>query len=138
MEYTFFGKEARFHHFGLAVRSIRAVCPSSEPIVESAQGVSLAFISLHGVTLELLEPFGDNSHIQRSLESGTKLLHLSFEVPTLDDALKSCRPHGFHPIRGPEPAAVFDNRRIVWVFSKHYGLFELVEQVQKAEPESKP
>lgn len=128
IEYAFFGEEASFHHVGLAVRSIRAVSPSCEVVVEETQGVRLAFIRLNGITIELLEPIGDSSPIARSLRSGVKLLHLCYEVPQLEAALKVCRPAGFHRLGRLMPARVFDNRRIVWVFSKQYGLFELLER----------
>ncbi len=128
VECAFFGKEASFHHIGLAVKSIREVNPACEIFVEKTQRVSLAFIQLNGITIELLEPFGDNSPIARSVREGVRLLHLCYEVPDLEAALELCRPAGFHQISRPVPAPVFKNRRIVWVFSKHYGLFELVER----------
>ncbi len=127
-ECGFFGEEACFHHVGLAVESIRAVNPSSKVFVERTQRVLLSFIRLNGITIELLEPFGDNSPIARSLRNGAKLLHLCYEVPDLEAALKQCRPAGFHRVSRPVPAPVFDNRRIVWVYSKQYGLVELLER----------
>ena len=128
LEFEFFGKDAAFHHVGLAVPSIRAANAACDVVVNRTEGVSMAFMRVHGITIELLEPLGDRSPIARSLHSGTKLLHLCFEVPDLETALESCLAAGFHrastPVRVPE----FGNRRIVWVFHKHYGLFELVEQ----------
>ena len=128
IECAFFGKEARFHHIGLAVKSIREVSPSSEIFVEKTQRVLLAYIQFNGITIELLEPLGDNSPIAKSLRDGVKLLHLCYEVPDLEEALSLCRTAGFHRVSRPVPAPVFDNRRIVWVFSKQYGLFELAER----------
>lgn len=128
IECAFFGKEARFHHIGLAVKSIREVSPSSEVFVEKTQGVSLAFIVLNGIRIELLEPLGENSPIARSLRNGVKLLHLCYEVPDLEATLRLCRPAGFHLIRHPQPAPALDSRRAAWVFSKEYGLFELFER----------
>ncbi|MBI4552882.1 MAG: VOC family protein [Candidatus Latescibacteria bacterium] len=127
-EYAFFGPAARFHHIGLAMQSIRAVNPSCEVVVNKTQGVSMAFIRVNGVTVELLEPFGDDSPIARSVRDGVKLLHLCYEVPDLDAALRSCQPAGFHRVSRPVRVPEFENRRIVWVFSKHYGLIELVER----------
>lgn len=127
IECSFFGKQARFHHIGLAVKSIREVSPSSQVLVEKTQGVSFTFISLNGIRVELLEPFGVNSPIAGSLRNGVKLLHLCYEVPNLEETLRLCRASGFHCIRHPIPAAALGNRRIAWVFSKQYGLFELLE-----------
>jgi methylmalonyl-CoA/ethylmalonyl-CoA epimerase len=128
IECNFFGAGARFHHIGLAVESIQAICPSGEVFVEETQRVSLAFIQFNGITIELLEPHGENSPIKRSLREGVKLLHLCYEVPDLEKALETCRQAGFHRLGPPVPTPVFDGRRLVWVFSKQFGLFELVEQ----------
>jgi methylmalonyl-CoA/ethylmalonyl-CoA epimerase len=130
IECNFFGAGARFHHIGLAVESIRAICPSAEAFVEETQRVSLAFIQFNGITVELLEPLGENSPINRSLREGVKLLHLCYEVPDLEKALETCRPAGFHRLGPPVPTPVFDGRRLAWVFSKQFGLFELVERDQ--------
>lgn len=128
IECRVFGSEARLHHIGLAVESIHAVCPSCAPFVEESQGVSLALIELHGLTIELLEPLGDASPIARSLRDGIKLLHLCYEVPDLDESLKQCAGAGFHRIAHTACAPAFGNRRFVWVYSKQYGLIELLEK----------
>ncbi len=128
MDVGVFGKKVRFHHVGLAVESIQAVCPSCQPRVEKSQGVSLGFIQLHGLTIELLEPFGENSPIAKSLHDGVKLLHLCYEVPDLDVALESCASVGFHRLSRVQRGPLFENRRFVWVYSKQYGLFELFER----------
>ncbi len=128
IECAFFGEEARFHHVGLAVRSIQEVNPACHPAEDATQGVSAAFFKLGGITIELLEPRGEESPISRSLRDGVKLLHLCYEVPDLEKAIERCRGAGFHRIRRPEPTPVLDGRRIAWVFSKQYGLFELLER----------
>jgi len=127
MDVGVFGKKVRFHHIGLAVESIQAVYPSCQPFVEKSQGVSIGFIQLHGLTIELLEPFGENSPIAKSLRDGVKLLHLCYEVPDLDVALERCTSAGFHRLSRVQQAPIFENRKFVWVYSKQYGLFELLE-----------
>ncbi len=67
IECSLFGKEARFHHIGLAGESIRAINPSCEVFIEKTQRVRLAFIFLNGIKIELLEPWGNNSPIAKSL-----------------------------------------------------------------------
>ena len=128
LDCPFFGADARFHHIGVAVASIGAVSPRADVFAERTQNVSLAFVRVGGITLELLEPLGEDSPIASSLQNGRKLLHICYEVPDLEQAVAHCRPAGFHRISRPVPAPALDNRRIVWVFSEHYGLIELVEQ----------
>jgi len=128
LECSFFGREAAFHHIGIAVHSIRAISPSSEPTANELEGVSMAFLRLNGITIELLEPLGDSSPILGSLRSGIKLLHICYEVPELAEAVALCRPEGFHRLGTPKPSPAFGGRRVAWVFSKQFGLFELLEQ----------
>lgn len=130
-EYSFFGDGAKFHHLGLAVESIRQICDDCEITVEKTQKVSLAFIRFNGICLELLEPSGEDSPILRGMRSGNKLLHLCFEVPDLDEAIEYCRPAGFHRLGPPVTTPVFDGRRLAWVFSREFGLFELAEESKK-------
>lgn len=131
-EFNFFGEEATFHHLGVGVRSIKDVSPSSEVVTDPVQNVSVAFLCMNGVPLELVEPHGDHSPISESLEKGRKLHHICYTVPDVEGVIKKCRKHGFHCIRRPVPAVAFDNRRIAWVYSKQYGLVELLEKSETA------
>jgi methylmalonyl-CoA/ethylmalonyl-CoA epimerase len=133
MDCKFFGEGARFHHIGMAVDSIRAICPDCEIFAEETQRVSLAFVQLNGITVELLEPRGENSPIARNLDKGVKLLHLCYEVPDLEATLDLCREAGFHRLGPPVPTHVFDGRRLVWVYSKQFGLFELAERDRRSD-----
>jgi len=126
-----FGAEARFHHVGIAVKEISEVLPTSDPVHDPIQRVSVAFVRMNGVPVELVEPEGPQSPVQKSLAKGAKLLHICYEVPDLDDALEACSRHGFRRLSSPAPAAAFDGRQIVWVYSGDYGLFELLEGAAK-------
>jgi methylmalonyl-CoA/ethylmalonyl-CoA epimerase len=127
-ERAFFGPGARLHHVGVAVPSIRAVDPSLTVVPDERAGVSMAFLGLHGVTLELLEPLGERSPIARDVREGRKFLHLCYEVPDLQAAIAEGRTHGFHRVQAPEPRAVYDGRRVAWMLSTDYGLYELLER----------
>jgi methylmalonyl-CoA/ethylmalonyl-CoA epimerase len=123
-----FGEGTVFHHIGVAVRSLAALhLPDLTITRDDRQRVSVAFVEMGGVTLELVEPLGFNSPVLRSLEERQLLLHLCFCVPDLDAAIASSRRAGFHILSAPVPAPAFDGRRIVWVFSRTFGLVELLE-----------
>jgi len=125
-----FGAGARFHHVGLGVASIAAICPEADKHSEATQRVTLAFVELDGVNVELLEPLGESSPIARSVREGPRLLHLCYEVPDLEAALVACREHGFHRLGPPVPTSAFPGRKLAWVYSKRLGLFELLEGPQ--------
>jgi methylmalonyl-CoA/ethylmalonyl-CoA epimerase len=122
-----FGPEARFHHVGLAVRSIEEAASGIPNWEDPIQRVRVGFLDMHGAPIEFVEPVGDRSPVTRSLEKGQKLLHLCFEVPDLDAALRIGAERGFRALGPPAPAVAFGGRRICWVFSSIYGLVELLE-----------
>jgi len=61
------------------------------------------------------------------LKKQQSLYHLCFEVKTIEKAIEMARKHGFHCIAAPVPAKAFGSRRIAWLFSRDYGLVELLE-----------
>jgi methylmalonyl-CoA/ethylmalonyl-CoA epimerase len=125
---NFFGEEAVFEHVGVAVSSIRVAGQDRlETVADETQQVSVAFINLHGIQLELIEPLTMTSPISQNLRQGQKVVHLCFRVPALEHAIIRARQHGFHCIAQPVPAAAFDQRKIAWLFSQTYGLIELLE-----------
>lgn len=127
-ELNFFGGEAKFHHIGIAVNSIRTVNPECEIFTDKIQKVSVAFVSLNGIKTELIEPLNENSPVNQSLKKGVKLVHVCYEVSDLEKTLQECRQHGFHCVAKPVSATAFNDRKIAWVYSKYYGLFELLER----------
>ena len=115
---NFFGDKARTHHIGLAVTSIRDMAPDAEIFHDPIQKVKVAFVSLHGQTLELIEPAGDDSPITESLKKDRKLVHICIEVPDIAEAANAARAHGFHRISKPVPAVAFDELPFPWLFSR--------------------
>lgn len=122
------GADAVFDHVGMAVHSIRELAgPDVEIVDDPIQRVSVAFADLAGLRVELIQRFGPNSPIDRSLDAGQVLVHLCYRVPSLDAALARARRSGLHPLTRPAPAVAFGGRRIVWLFNKALGLIELLE-----------
>ena len=129
-----FGPGAEFDHVGLALASIAGANCNREITPDPVQRVKLAFLSFHDAPVELVEPMDSNSPVSRLLETGSHLYHLCFRVPDLERAAGEARHHGFHRLGKPAAAPALGGRNIVWLFSKQYGLFELVE----AEPSGMP
>lgn len=124
----FFGPSARLHHVGIAVPSISAACPACQSIEDTRQRVRVAFATVHGAPIELIEPAADDSPVLESLRKGNRLVHLCFEVDSHADALAASRPFGFRAISTPVPAPAFGGAPILWVFHQVYGLVELIER----------
>ncbi len=124
---NFFGENAAFEHAGIAVRSIHDTAQGLEITEDPIQKVRVAFLNINNCRVELIEPITEKSPIKNILDKGQSLYHLCFKVPDIKKALESARKHGFHCIAKPVPAKAFNNNKIAWVFSKVYGLFELIE-----------
>jgi methylmalonyl-CoA/ethylmalonyl-CoA epimerase len=124
---SFFGPNARLHHVGVAVKSVTEAGSVEQSWVDPTQGVEVAFIKVHGLTIELVAPATEHSPVDESLKAGIKLVHLCFEVPCLNDALEHSRKSGFHRVRPVTEAVAFGGRRITWVYHPTFGLCELLE-----------
>ena len=125
MKYNFFGEDAVFDHIGIAVEGVQ----DPDKIEDPENGVNVAFTDLHGINVEFVEPYCELhfSPIRSILQRGIRVYHICFRVWDMEKALKTARENGFHLIRPLQSAKAFEGKRIAWVFSNTYGLFELVE-----------
>jgi methylmalonyl-CoA/ethylmalonyl-CoA epimerase len=124
---NFFGEDAEFEHAGIAVRSINDSVDGTEKTEDPIQRVNVAFMYLNNFKIELIEPITEKSPVTKILDKGQSLYHLCFRVPDINKAIETARKHGFHCIARPVPAKAFNDNKVAWVFSKVYGLFELIE-----------
>ena len=125
----FFGEGARFEHLGLAVRSLADEVKDAEITEDSERKVNVAFVYIDDIKVELVEPAEEKSPVTNILQKGQSLYHMCFTVPDLEKAVKAARSNGFHCISKTAPGKAYDNAKVSWVFSKVYGLFELIERV---------
>ena len=123
-----FGQDAVLDHIGIAVSDVSKVPGKRMVTVDSVQRVKLAFLRFHGVPVELVEPAEESSPVSRLLKNDQHLYHLCFRVPNLEASILEAKRHGFHRLSRPVPAPALAGKRIVWLFSKEYGLYELVEE----------
>ena len=131
MRQDYFGRDARFHHIGVAVKSVIDICPDCRITHDPIQGVNVAFMVMNGCPLELIEPVREDSPVSACLRKGTKLLHVCYEVDDIEIAVRKSRYYGFHVIGDPAPAAAFEQRRIAFVSSDAFGVVELLEREKK-------
>ncbi len=101
-------------------------------IYDPLQKVSIALMVRAGeLMIELIAPEHEESpahHWLERIKAGT--YHICYEVPSLSESVDFLRERGFRIITDPAPAAAFDNRRIVFLWSTLTGLVELVEGVE--------
>src|SRR5262245_11039393 len=107
--------------------------PAGPVVVDPIQGVRIQFMKMgDSGLLELLEPHGEKSPVQRHLQKGGGLYHLCFEVDDLDATLQRLRDTGGAVVvREPVPAPAIDNRRVAFVVTASRDLIEFVEAIRK-------
>jgi methylmalonyl-CoA/ethylmalonyl-CoA epimerase len=135
----------RFDHVGYAVASISAYLEdffiplfqpiAVSPIVEDPiQRVRIAFATLaEGERIELIEPMEESSPINAFLtDRRGGLYHLCYSTDSLEDTIAHFREKRCMVFSGPTPAAAFDGRRVVFLYTPQRDIIELVE----VEPDS--
>ena len=130
------------NHVGVAVPSIEKatqiyrdlydIVDITEPSEMPTQGVRFCFVNLENSQIELIEPLGDNSPIEKFLEKNPKggQHHICFEVENIHSAISEMKDNGAKII--VEPVIGFENRLIAFVFLKmentNFNLIELAEE----------
>ncbi|MCG2632718.1 VOC family protein [Bradyrhizobium sp. WYCCWR 13023] len=129
----------RLHHVAYVTRSIEervdrlssllGCRPKGELVIDEGQGVRIQFVQLNdGSLIELLEPYGEKSPVERHLRKGGGIYHTCFEVSDLEGTLDRLRQSGDAiVVREPMPAPAISNRRVAFVVTADQDLFEFVE-----------
>src|SRR5216684_7189296 len=94
----------KLDHIGIAVKSVSEARPFFEDILgarflfeaeNAAAGYKLCELDLRGLTIELLEPFGENSFLHKFLEKrGEGMHHLTFNVPDAKQKTAALKEQG--------------------------------------------
>lgn len=129
--------EFKVHHIGYAVPTISSAMVEFAALGwESVGGVtddverkvSIQFMRLGGVVIELVAPLTDDSPIRRILQKGSGTpYHICYEVDSLDAAEPELKAKKFIVFRKPSPAPAICGRRAEWFYSRDGGILELVE-----------
>lgn len=126
-----FGNGFRLHHIGVCVENLSNLVQIEKIIKDTSQGVYLSFIKLGDSTIEVLQPIDEKSPIFAAANKGQKLLHLCYEVDDLHRAIQTCIDSKFFLVRSPVTAVAFPGQEIAWLFSKNFGLIELLGAKEK-------
>jgi methylmalonyl-CoA/ethylmalonyl-CoA epimerase len=129
-EYNFFGStNPKLHHIGLVVKNIQKLeLEDTKETIDPVQKVKVAFVFVSGLPIELIEPVGRSSPAANSLKKNNKLVHMCFEVDSIESAIKAGKENKFRVLSDPVPAEAFEKRNIAWLFHDTWGLVELVER----------
>ena len=134
------GFDLRLHHVGFVVSDINT---SSRGFVHSL-GMSWDGVVFHDPTqkvkvtflatgpdcaqIELVEPVGQDSPVQKFLQRGGGQHHLCYEVDRIEEALAAFKFRKASIVQRPCPAVAFDGRRIAWFITRERLVVELLEK----------
>jgi len=119
----------KLDHIAVAVKSINDMQQlftdllGVEPELEHipAENVNTAVYNLDDISIELIEPVGEEGPINRFIEKrGNGLHHICFEVENIEDALKKYLSKGFEAI-DPTPKRGAGGKQIVFLHPKTTG-----------------
>jgi len=130
----------RLHHMGFVVADIVATMPAfvrsmagewdGQIFEDPLQKVKVAFMTTRpsDAQIELVQPVGEKSPVQKFLQQGGGMHHLCYEVADLEAELAAFRSRGASIASRPKPAVAFGGRRIAWVITPEKFLVELLEE----------
>lgn len=127
----------KFHHIGMAVKSIEASAAiylnggyeKSGVTFDPVQNVNICWLSKAGMPLvELLEPVDEMSPVNKTLlKNGVCPYHTCYIVDDIEKAVSDLRKIKYVMVCKPVEAPAINNCKIVFLFNKNIGLIELVE-----------
>lgn len=116
----------KFHHIGIVVPSLKALGEDVSITFDSNQQVFLTFAQIGDIRVEFLEPVNEKSPVYNSLRKNNRLVHMCFEVDSLNLEISRLKTSGFVLISPPIEAVAFPTMKIAWLFHKSLGLIELL------------
>ena len=129
--------EMRFHHIGVAVKSIEKTASVYEQggysrsitTFDPIQNVNICWLKKEGMPLvELLEPVDGSSPVCRILEkNGVTPYHTCYVADHLEEAIEALRKQRYVQVSQPAEASAICGSRVCFMFNKNVGLIELVE-----------
>ena len=133
----------QLHHIGYVCRDVQKkagefcillnATTKGEPVIDNHQGVKILFIELpDGTLIELLEPWGSNSPVNRHLEKGGGLYHMCFQVDDLERKLADItKDNKAMVVKVPASAPAINNRHVAFVITAQKDLIEFVETTKE-------
>lgn len=127
-------------HLGWAVNSLKnairtflplGYIPIGDVCIDNARKVELILLADSGDNIiELVAPIDDSSPVSDILKrNGPTPYHVCFSIDvekSFDDCKKDFEKNGFIVLQEPAPAPLLEGKDVVFLYSQHIGLIELV------------
>ena len=130
----------RLHHIGIVVKNIQESLgeiskyikfeETTIPTLVESQKVNVCFLKTSNIYLELIEPVGKDSPVEKFSDSGGVFHHLCFEVKDIHKEIEKMRKQGARII--VEPVKGFEGRITAFVLlnmkNTNCNLIEFAEE----------
>ena len=104
----------------------------TDPQPEPEHGVTVVFVSLPNTKIELLEPLGENSPVQKFLEKNPNggIHHFCIEVDDLENAMSKAKSKGIRVLDEGKPKTGAHGKPVIFLHPKDF-LGTLIEFEEK-------
>jgi methylmalonyl-CoA/ethylmalonyl-CoA epimerase len=80
--------------------------------------------------VELIAPKDESSSINSIIKkNGNTPYHICYSVDNIIEAIEDFKKNGYILIGEPEMAVAIDSKKVVFLYNKHMGIIELVEEI---------
>lgn len=127
----------RLHHIGYLVsdlnKSINALALFETDIVirdytDNNRKAVFALIKTGDNLVELIQPLTDSNLHSLKIRFENMPYHLCFSCKEIEKQFERLREHGFFPVEEINPSALFEGKRVCFLFNKAIGIIELIEE----------
>jgi methylmalonyl-CoA/ethylmalonyl-CoA epimerase len=134
MEYT---TRLIFHHIGCLTHNLDDTLAIyldtmnfkkvSEPVSVSSQQVRVCFIQTgDGPLIELIQPTGNNTTLNKLLKGGNPYYHIGYLTKNIEKDMEHFQERGFYLVNSFLSEA-FENRKCAFLYTSEMQLIELIE-----------
>jgi len=125
----------KIHHIGIVVKDINAYlknsqyCRSTEIVYDPAQHSNICLLRniYNEPPIELIEPIDEKSTTyQHLIKSGNSIHHFCYQVDSYENLGVYLAKHKLKQISGPIEATVFDQKVVVFAYSRNQGIVEFI------------
>jgi len=131
----------RLHHIGIASinleRSIKHhqrlfnLQPITDVVTDPLNKVTVILLSdpeRKNALIELVCPLGEESPVSSILRRGLSLYHLCYVVEDIESALENARKNGAKIISGPNPAKLYNGKKIAFIYTLDGYIVEFLQE----------
>lgn len=126
----------KVHHIGYLVDSVDQSIDAfrmlgysllGETIFDEDRQAFLALLRSDSTVVELVQPVPHSPLLNLRAKFKNAPYHICYTCADLEEECQSLRNKGFFPVREPEPAILFRNRRVCFMMHRQIGMIELLE-----------